>query len=191
MEKLNTTVGTKIKNFRESKNISREELAERAGLDVRFIEFLEENREIPSIGDLIKVARVLGVRLGTFLDDQTDQGPVVSRAEEYDKAPSLRSRCSENSEMSYFSLSQNKQNRHLETYMVELQPAAGEKHFSSHEGEEFLYVVEGEAEVVYGRQSYLLKKGDTIYYDSVVPHYIGSASAEKAAKVLAVIYIPV
>ena len=46
------------------------------------IERIENNIDIPSLAPLIKIARVLGVRLGTFLDDQDEIGPVVSRKKE-------------------------------------------------------------------------------------------------------------
>ena len=72
-------VGEKIKSLRENKGISIEELAERSGLAIEQIERIENNIDLPSLAPLIKIARVLGVRLGTFLDDQDETGPVVSR----------------------------------------------------------------------------------------------------------------
>lgn len=56
-----------------------EELAERSGLAVEQIERIENNVDIPSLAPLIKLARVLGVRLGTFLDDRDETGPVICR----------------------------------------------------------------------------------------------------------------
>lgn len=79
----------------------------------------------------------------------------------------------------------------METFSVSLQPYSGKKNVSSHEGEEFLYVLEGKVEILYGKQTYILDKDDSIYYDSIVPHYIGSASESEGAKILAVIYVPV
>ena len=63
-------VGEKIKALREDKSISIEELAQRSGLAIEQVERIENNIDIPSLAPLIKIARVLGVRLGTFLDDQ-------------------------------------------------------------------------------------------------------------------------
>ena len=70
-------VGEKIKSLRESQSISMEELAQRSGLAIEQIERIENNIDLPSLAPLIKIARVLGVRLGTFLDDQDENGPVV------------------------------------------------------------------------------------------------------------------
>ena len=60
-------VGEKIKALREDKSISIEELAQRSGLAIEQIERIENNIDIPSLAPLIKIARVLGVRLGTEL----------------------------------------------------------------------------------------------------------------------------
>lgn len=189
-DKSNSAPGSKIKALRESKNILPEEVAERSGLDIEFYKSLENDDVLPTLGDLIKVSRVLGIRLGMLLDDYQDEGPVVSRAKECDANAAIRSKRGESSGYSYHSLSARKGNRHMETYSVNLEPAAGEKTLSDHEGEEFIYVLEGEAELIYGKEVYRLQAGDSIYFDSIVPHHIGSASSEKPAKVLAVIYIP-
>lgn len=81
-------VGEKIKALREDKSISIEELAQRSGLAIEQIERIENNIDIPSLAPLIKIARVLGVRLGTFLDDQDEIGPVVCRKKRL-KMPSV------------------------------------------------------------------------------------------------------
>ena len=60
---------------------------------------------------------------------------------------------------------------------------------SSHEGEEFIYVLEGEIEVIYGKDSFEISEGDSIFYDSVVPHHL-HATGEKKSKILAVLYTP-
>ena len=72
-------VGEKIKALREDKSITIEELAQRSGLAIEQVERIEGNIDLPSLAPLIKIARVLGVRLGTFLDDQDETGPGMSQ----------------------------------------------------------------------------------------------------------------
>ncbi len=62
-------IGDKIKAFRETRKLTREQLAENSGLELSLVTEIEENTNIPSLSPLIKIARALGVRLGTFLDD--------------------------------------------------------------------------------------------------------------------------
>ncbi len=82
MSERNTIVGSKIKGFREMKNLSLEEISERSGLSVEQIVSIEEDEQLPSLGPLIKIARALGARLGTFMDDNDELGPAVCRATE-------------------------------------------------------------------------------------------------------------
>ena len=184
-------VGAKIKSLRESKNITTEEVSERIGLSVDQIVSIENDEHLPSLGPLIKIARALGVRLGTFLDDSDDLGPVVCRAEEHNSSISFSNGTSDaRKHMEYFSLARRKTGRHMEPFIIDIQ-ASEEKSFklSAHEGEEFIFVLEGELEIEYGKQVYRLKEGDSIYYDSIVEHHVHGA-AGRAARILAMVYIP-
>ena len=190
MEKLNSAIGSKIRNLRESKEISIETMAQECGLKTQYLKAIEDNEHVPTIGELIKVVRVLGVRVGTILDDFSNEGPVISRSSEWNNSPVLRGKEGDCGPMSYFSLSSKKHDRHMETYIVNLHHKEGDKQLSSHEGEEFIYVLEGEIEVRYGKEVHRLSDGDTIYYDSIVPHLVLPCNG-KDAKLLSVVYIPV
>ena len=85
----NTVVGSKIKGIRESKNLTIEEIAERSGLTTDQIISIENDQNLPSLGPLIKIARALGVRLGTFMDDNDALGPVVTRAKDREAESSI------------------------------------------------------------------------------------------------------
>ena len=192
MSKGNTLVGSKIKGIRESKNITIAEMSERSGLAVEQIESIENDEFLPSLGPLIKIARALGVRLGTFLDDNDALGPVVCRAEEReDSSISFSNDAADaRKNMEYHSLAKQKAGRHMEPFIIDIQPSE-EKEFklSAHEGEEFIYVMSGVVEIAYGKDTYTLRQGDSIFYDSIVKHHVHGAAGQ-AAKILAVVYIP-
>ena len=190
MGRAESAIGSKIKSLREMKQITLEDIAQQSGLKVQYITAIEQGGQVPTIGELSQITRVLGVRVGTVLDDFTNDGPVISRAAEWKENPVLRGKEGDCSPMSYFSLSSKKQDRHMETYIVNLHHKDGDKQLSSHEGEEFMYVMEGEIEVRYGKEVHQLSEGDTIYYDSIVPHLVLPRNG-KDAKLLAVVYIPV
>lgn len=191
MSNSNTIVGSKIKGIRESKNISIEEISERSGLSTDQITSIENDQYLPSLGPLIKIARALGVRLGTFLDDNDELGPVVCRAEERNSSISFSNGATDaRKHMEYHSLAKQKAGRHMEPFIIDIQPSE-EKNFklSAHEGEEFIYVMEGEVEIEYGKEKYNLKVGDSIFYDSIVEHHVHGATG-KSARILAVVYTP-
>lgn len=184
-------VGEKIKRLRESKSISKEELAERSELAIEQIERIENNIDLPSLAPLIKIARVLGVRLGTFLDDNEESGPAICRKKEASDTISFSNNATHSRKhMNYHSLAKSKADRHMEPFIIEVSPTEDSDFIlSSHEGEEFITVMEGVMEISYGKNKYILEEGDSIYYDSIVPHHV-HAFEGKAAKILAVVYAP-
>jgi transcriptional regulator with XRE-family HTH domain len=184
-------VGEKIKQIRELKNISIDDLAIRSNLDKEQIFQIEENKVIPSLAPLIKIARSLGVRLGTFLDDSEQLGPVVTLAGEQHKGASFSNKnMKARSHMDFFALAGDKAGRHMEPFIVEIRPGdVNDYMLSSHEGEEFIFVMEGCVEINYGKDTYVLNAGDSIYYDSIVNHNV-HAGDENNARILAVIYAP-
>jgi transcriptional regulator with XRE-family HTH domain len=185
------TVGEKIKQIREMKKVSIEELAERSGMEISLIQKIEQDKNVPSLAPLIKIARALGVRLGTFLDDSDSYGPVVVRSGEHHKGVRFTSQTSEALEhLNFFSLAFDKAGRNMEPFIVEIEPGTKSDYMlSSHEGEEFIYVLEGEVEINYGKETYQLSKGDSIYLDSIVLHNV-HAGNNQPAKILAVVYAP-
>ena len=191
MSESHSEVGLKIKSIRESKNLTLEEIAERSGLSIEQITSIENDEYLPSLGPLIKIARALGVRLGSFLDDNDELGPVVCRAEENKSSISFSNdTAAARKHMEYHALAKEKAGRHMEPFLIDIQPCE-EKTFtlSAHEGEEFIYVMQGEVEIAYGKETYTLREGDSIFYDSIIKHHVHGVEG-KAAKILAVVYIP-
>ena len=184
-------IGTKITQIRESLNISREDLSARCGEPVDKITKIENNEIIPSLTPLIKIARALGVRLGTFMDDHESLGPVVYKKNQNSEAIDFSNNSvSEKTSMRYFPLAAEKAGRHMEPFTIEVEPLTAEYDLSSHEGEEFIYVLNGAIEIIYGKEKYSLQAGESIYYDSIIPHHVHSSSSE-ISTILAVIYVPV
>jgi transcriptional regulator with XRE-family HTH domain len=184
-------VGEKIKSLRESKNITREVLSERSGLTLDQIIAIEENANLPSLAPLIKLSRAMGIRLGTFLDDNDELGPVVSRkTDKIESIGFLNNSSGSRKHMDYYSLSKAKSGRHMEPFLIDILASEADFSLSSHEGEEFIYVLEGLVEINYGKNNYLLEPGDSIYYDSIVAHHV-HAYRNTAAKILAVVYTPI
>ncbi len=185
------TVGEKIKQIREMRKVSLDELAERSGMDITMVQKIEDGKNVPSLAPLIKIARALGVRLGTFLDDSDSYGPVVVRSGDHQKGVRFTSQASEAREhLNFFSLAFDKAGRNMEPFIVDIEPGQqSDFMLSSHEGEEFIYVLDGEVEINYGKEIYKLGKGDSIYLDSIVLHNV-HAGDNKSARILAVVYAP-
>lgn len=186
----NNEVGAKIRDLREMRCVSLEELSERSGLSKEQIEKIESGAVTTSLTPLLKIARGLGVRLGTFLDDTELSGPVLTKAQEAGMEAVRFAGPSDREGLEFHALAANKRDRNMEPFIIDVHPAVENSYvLSSHEGEEFIYVMSGVIEVNYGKTTYRVEAGDSIYYDSIVPHHLHAADG-KDAKILAVIYAP-
>jgi transcriptional regulator with XRE-family HTH domain len=184
-------VGARIARIRESRQLTRGDLAERSQIAEGLLQQIEEGGVLPSLAPLTKIARGLGVRMGTFLDDADQMGPALNRKGEVRKTVRFAGGAAPaEGALEFHALALDKAGRHMEPFAIDVLPAAP-KDFetSSHEGEEFLYVLSGEIELLYGKDTYRLAEGDSIYYDSIVPHHV-HAAGDAPARVLAVVYAP-
>ncbi len=187
-------LGKRIKSYREEREISLEALSQSTGLSMAFLQGLEENNVYPSIGPMQKIACALGVRLGTFMDDENTKDPIIARLDNTCPDVAMQNCRSNNVSYSYVSLGKGKSDRNMEPFHITIAPLSAEEQAkeqktSSHQGEEFMLVLKGQLKVVYGRESYILQEGQSIYYNSIVPHYVG-AHGDAPAQILAVTYHP-
>jgi len=184
------SIGTKLATLREAHGLSQEELAERAGCDLKTVVQIEDASVVPSLAPLIGLTRALGVRLGTLLDDDKGLGPVLTRTGDLKKNSHVISleTGTEEAPSDYFSLADGKVSRHMDPFVIDIAPAQT-RELTTHEGEEFIYMLDGKLEIEYGKDTFVLEPGDSIYYDSVIPHQVRCVS-EGPARILAVVYTP-
>jgi transcriptional regulator with XRE-family HTH domain len=185
-------IGEKLRQLRESKKISIETLARQSHCHVDQLQQIEDGALVPSLTPLMEISRALGVRLGTLLDDDPVEGPVVFNSVEAPNVLRFSGKDPEatSSNLDFYSMGSGKRDRHMEPFMIDVKPRSSEAPpLSAHEGEEFIYVLSGAIQINYGKSTYELEAGESIYYDSVVPHDV-HARGEENARILAVIYVP-
>ena len=185
-------LGNKITTLREAHHLSVQDLADRCSCDVEIVEGLEAGKLPPSLAPLIKITRALGVRLGTLMDDDENLGPAYIDREqmiEVERVKSLQT-ASDAGDLSYFSLAAGRPSRHMDPFVITVTPSGETDHeLVGHEWEEWLFGMEGCIEIEYGKEVYVLHPGESIYYDSIVPHQVRAHDGQNA-KFLAVVYTP-
>lgn len=183
-------IGKLITQMREEHDLSIEELAQKSAITPEKLTEIENGKITPSIGVMIKVSRALGSRLGTLLDGQENVGAIVTRARKFSAVENPVSNKPAVDSITYSSLASGKTDRHMEPFIIDIEYSeTSADQFSEHEGEEFLYVLDGTVEIHYGVEVYRLERGDSIYYDCIVPHKIINVNPSPA-KLLAVVYTP-
>lgn len=178
-------LGARIRKYREQLGLTQEELAVNAGLDVRFVADIENDLVYPAIGNLIRLSRALGQRVGTFMDDQFLPDPIITRHGSV--AEETASHRGAKGHYHYYPLGIGKSDRHMEPMFIDVEEDEV-KEMSAHEGEEFIMVTSGNILVRYGKEEHVLGPWDTVYFNSVVPHFIGAINGP--ASILAVLYVP-
>jgi len=182
-------LGARVRKFREAQEMSLEMLSENTGLGVDFLRTLEEKSIYPSIGPLQKIARALNVRLGTFMDDVACQDPIITRQASREADLTMHQKADQTA-YKYYTLARGKVDRNMEPFFIEVLPVPDKDHkLSSHQGEEFIIVHSGKLLVVYGNKQEILEPGDSVYYNSIVPHYIGAAGGEPCT-IYAILFHP-
>jgi electron transfer flavoprotein alpha subunit len=162
--------GEKVKVLRQAQNWSIEDLAEATGQTPEYIEDVESGAISPPVAFLLRLAGAYGVDPGTFLRNEEKVQIRDQRTRDYVK----RTR-----NYSYQTLTSGAEHDHLRAFMVSIEPHHTHKPVAyKHEGEEFIFVMEGELQFTLGTANHILKAGESIHFHSNIPHKLKSLSAE-------------
>ena len=167
--------------------LSLQDISQRTGLDVSFLEQIESGSLAPPLGIVIKLAKALNLKMGYFISGEEDRAYTIVRKSDRKVVSRYDSKKGEYYGYGYESLAPHKKNRHMEPFLVSLDPAETEEERSTHDGQEFIYVLEGAMEVRLDEEIHILRPGDAIYYDSTVPHLV-KCHGDKRTHILAVLY---
>jgi len=180
------SLGDRIRRVREMRGLTVKDVSSRTGIDIDTLERTESGEVIPALGQLARLGRALDMKMGYFISPGIDKFMTVVRKDERRQISRYGEKKSMLYGYFYESLAPEKANRLMEPFIVTLVPTDKEE-FSTHTGQEFLYVLEGEMKVQVGDRIEFLKAGDAVYYDSDQPHLVRCAGTN-VTKVLAVLY---
>ena len=181
-------VGERIKSLREIRGLSLKEVADRTGFSTALLSQMENHLVSPSLGTIIKLAKTFGIQVGDFFGETRREPFTIVRKDERKRVSRFASKDGVAYGYSYESLGFDKKDRHMEPFIVTLEPATlKSSKTSTHDGEEFIFVLEGAMEVILGDHRDILYPGDSIYYDSNVPHRV-QCHEGNITKILAVLY---
>lgn len=158
-------IGNKIKELRNRKGLTQEELADRCELSKGFISQLENDLTSPSIATLVDILQCLGTSLRDFFNDEADEQIVFGNEDFFEKIDTEL-----NNKIEW--IIPNAQKNMMEPIRVTLEPNGSTYPDQPHEGEEFGYVLSGSITIIIGNHSIKAKKGDAFYYTPNSEHYI-------------------
>jgi len=173
--------GEKMRRLRESHEWSIDDLAAHTGQTPEFIQEAEAGRVIPSVSFLLSISKALDVDPGTFLKEEEKTAIQGQRAQAF----SMRNR-----DYAYQTLTPGAEHQHLRGFLITIDPRQSHKSIAyKHEGEEFIYVMEGHLELTLGNKVSQFKVGECVHFNSETPHKLKNI-CDETTKCLVVLYTP-
>lgn len=179
------SIGERIKKSRNEKSLSLRELASMVDLSASFLSQIEQGKASPSIENLKKIANSLDVRVSYLIEDEeVKKNSDLIRANERKFIESVDS----NTTMSL--LTSSNIEKSMEPILYEIGPnGESGRSFYTHNGEEFIFILEGELDIYIEENVYKLYEGDSFYFKSTQKHRFKNNS-DKRARALWVVNPP-
>ncbi|MBC7088021.1 MAG: cupin domain-containing protein [Tissierellales bacterium] len=164
---MEINIGNKIRELRRTKNMTINDLAKNSKLSSGLISQIERNIVSPTIVTLWKISQALDVSIGYLLDEAIDRDKnwcsVIRKSERKKLIVS-------NNNGIYELLSPNL-NKKIEFLYITIKPGDSlQNELIVHDGEECGYIIEGKLLIKTAKGDFALNEGDSIYFDSTVPH---------------------
>jgi transcriptional regulator with XRE-family HTH domain len=181
-------IGHKLKELRQKRRYTLQDLATKTGLTKSLISEVEQGEVSPPIATLIKLAKALKIGMASFFEE-AEKSEEISLTRAGERIVVKRRPHHQEGEVDYIyeSLEMNKPEKHMEPFLVEFKPMdTSDMVFMSHRGEEFLYLLEGTLEFRTDDRVEVLNPGDTIYFESEINH--SCRALKKSAKAVVVVW---
>lgn len=162
-------LGRRIKELRREQGLTLQQLGDRTGFSKSLLSKIENAQVSPPIGTLSKIARALGVPIGYFFEEEARQDRAIFVPR--DQRQTMES-TEHGSEYHYEHLAfGGAMLRLMEPFVISIGPNEQRApNLFEHPGEEFILVLEGEMDFLFGNTSYHMTVGDSMYLDARVPH---------------------
>ena len=175
-------LGARLRALRSAKGWTLEELAERSGLSKGFLSRLETGDRQPSIAAVLTLAQVFNVAMTSLFEQPaSDHSAIVVRA--------ASDAGRESNGLFYASLS-NSSRSNLQPLRIVIPASRQGSERYHHEGEEWLYVLDGKVRLSLGDKQYQLHPGDSAHFDSRQPHRLDAMDDRDATLILVACSIP-
>ena len=175
-----TSLGKRIQSMRGERKMTCAELARTVGVSRSLISQIEHDTANPSIETLRRVAAALGVPIAALFEESAVRQNLVVRKDERKTLRVPKSKL-------VYQLLTPDLNRKIEFIWIELDPGEkGPKTPFAHDGEECAILLQGELHVWVNGEEHVLREGDSISFDSGLPHALANLGTEKAVMITAI-----
>jgi DNA-binding transcriptional MerR regulator/mannose-6-phosphate isomerase-like protein (cupin superfamily) len=153
-------IGVRLRQLRVRRGLSLAQVAKKVGISLGFLSALERSHMSASVATLRKLARFYKTNILDFFDPAESNSPLVQA----DKRKVLEAGPGVRMELLAWG------NTVMEPHLFRIAPQSGSGESYTHEGEEFLYILQGELLISLQEEDYRLRPGDSFYFESGTPH---------------------
>jgi transcriptional regulator with XRE-family HTH domain len=163
-------VGARIKQHRLAAELTLAELSDKSGFGKGYLSRIENGKKLPPIGTLSRIADVLGIEAAALLQagNVNGQWRGTSIVRKADKRLTVMGGSAFG--YNYYALTNATSGRALQPFLFTFPAEIDKFVFFEHDGEEMLHVLTGRIEWQVGVDKHVLEPGDTIHFDSRIPH---------------------
>jgi DNA-binding transcriptional MerR regulator/quercetin dioxygenase-like cupin family protein len=154
-------IGAHLRQLRSQKKLSLAQVANAVGISVGFLSAMERSQMSGSVGTLRKLARFYKTNILDFFDANESGSRRVR--------PTERKVLEAGNGVRMELLAWG--NTVMEPHLFRIAPDAGSGDPYTHEGEEFIYVLQGDLDITVDGEEYRLEPGDSFYFESATPHH--------------------
>lgn len=164
-EVLHDEIGSRIRALRHLQKRTIQDLANGSGLSKSMISKIENNKTIPSIAALVKIASTLGVSVSDILEAEEMLSAEFVSSSEVNKNITKTDKGYQ-----IYPFASKYHHKKMQPFLITAKKGEVNEHGVTHEGEEFIYVISGTLSFKVGGTTYQLNEGDGLYFNSLERH---------------------
>jgi transcriptional regulator with XRE-family HTH domain len=166
-------IGTHIRRLRLQQRRTQQEIATACGFTKSLLSKVESNAVTPPVATLVKIARTLGTSVSALMESDSQADTVHTTADQ--AAQNIVK-----TERGYwiYPFATGRKDKRMQPFLMVAKKGEVKEHHLVHDGEEFIYVLEGQMKVQVGLAEYRLAAGDSLYFSSADEHQVIPLSAK-------------
>ncbi len=166
-------LGRDIRKLRSQQQRTLEEIANECGFTKSLLSKIETGKVIPPVATLVKIANALGTSMSALIESHNGDGAIYTPEDVV-----LKNIVKTEKGYHIYPFATHYKEKKMQPFLFVVRKGEVKKHSVSHEGEEFIYVIEGEIKFKVGGIKYTLKKGDGLYFNAINEHYVEPVTDE-------------
>ncbi len=166
-------IGDRIRTMRLNQKRTLQEIADASELSRSMISKIENNKTVPSVAALVKIAQSLGTNISNLLEHDAFLNAIITT-----KQGAVDNLTLTDKGYLIYPYGSAYHEKKMQPFLFVARKGQVKQHELSHVGEEFIYIISGQMKMQVGEVEYLLRAGDSLYFNSTQKHGIMPVSSE-------------